>query len=219
MRTVPHIRFKFEVECENPSPARVVLPLEGEIVEYLGQSQNPINIGGVSRFLIQWDRALNEGVSLSKAMDAVSKATLECFEALFDPETEEWSAAVIEVYSHDIVDTNVLFIESIELAAEFRAKGIGHQVAIELIRGLGAGCGLVAVNPRPSQYSDPGDPQHALSQDSSYRAGRMEDFAKIEAFWMKLGFRQLPGTAFFTYAPQLEHQPARNSGRVDRRIQ
>lgn len=93
---MPHIRFKFEVECEDPSPTRVVLPLEGEIIEYLGQSQNPINIGGISLFLIQRDRALNEGVSLSKAMDAVSKATLECFEALFDPETEDWSAAVVD---------------------------------------------------------------------------------------------------------------------------
>lgn len=216
---MPHIRFKFEVECEDPSPARVVLPLEGEILEYLGQSQNPINIGGISLFLIQRDRALNEGVSLSKAMDAVSKATLECFEALFDPETEDWSTAVVELYGNDIVDTNVLFIESIELAKEFRGKGIGSQVAAELIKGLGAGCGLVAVNPRPSQYCDPDDPQHALSQNISYRAKRMGDFAKIEAFWMRLGFRQLPGSTLFTYAPQLAYQPAEHSGGVDRRIQ
>jgi hypothetical protein len=219
MRTVPVIRFKFEVECEDPSPARVILPLTGQIVEYTGDSQNPFNIGTVSSFLIQRDRALNEGVSLSQAMDAVSKATLECFEALFDPETEDWSAAVVELYGHDIVDTNVLFIESIELAAEFRGKGIGRQVAIELISGLGAGCGLVAVNPRPSQYSESDDPKQGLGQDRLFSARRMEDFAKIEAFWMKLGFRQLPGSALFTYAPQLENQPVGDSGGAGRGIQ
>ena len=65
-----------------------------------GVSPHPDAIRAVLA-LVQPGLAAEKGASLFEAMDSISDATMECYEALFDPDTNEWSDSVQELYSGD----------------------------------------------------------------------------------------------------------------------
>jgi GNAT superfamily N-acetyltransferase len=167
-----------------------------------------IKIGHIDAFLVLRGRAINEGQSLFEAMDSINDAVLECYEALFDAHTDEWNESVEGIYKGAIMGLDVLFIESIELDAAYRGKGIGGQVVRETIASFGSNCGLVACKPFPLQYSNWEDEEHkSIRQDTGFEEKRLADFARFAKFWTDLGFYKLPNSDFYAYAPELTHQP------------
>jgi GNAT superfamily N-acetyltransferase len=215
---MPHIRFTMQVNCEDLEPSRVIPALHGEIFECEGDSDRAdgddrdvdgeIKIGHIDAFLVLRGRAINEGQSLFEAMDSINDAVLECYEALFDAHTDEWNESVEGIYKGAIMGLDVLFIESIELDAAYRGKGIGGQVVRETIASFGSNCGLVACKPFPLQYSNWEDEEHkSIRQDTGFEEKRLADFARFAKFWTDLGFYKLPNSDFYAYAPELTHQP------------
>ena len=126
---MPHIRFTVHADCDSQEPCRIVPALRGEIFEFEGESDNEIRIGQIDAYLVLRGRALNEQESLFEAMDSIDSSVFECYEALFDPETDDWNQSVQDLYKDQIMGLDVLFIESIQLNANYRGKGIGAQVA------------------------------------------------------------------------------------------
>ena len=94
------------------------------------------------------------------AMDSIDSSVFECYEALFDLETDDWNQSVQDLYKDQIMGLDVLFIQSIELNANYRGKGIGAQVVRETIATFGSHCGLIACKPFPLQYSNWEDEEH-----------------------------------------------------------
>src|SRR5207253_6571124 len=87
-------------------------------------------------------------------------SVFECYEALFDPETDDWNQSVRDLYKDQIMGLDVLFIESIQLNSNYRRKGIGAQVVRETIATFGTHCGLITCKPFPLQYSNWEDEEH-----------------------------------------------------------
>jgi GNAT superfamily N-acetyltransferase len=202
-----NIRFSIEVSCEDEEPSRIILSITGEILVRVGDSDDETKIGVIHAYLVLRGRALNEGISLFEAMDSIDQSVFDCYEALFDVETDEWNRSVEALYNGQILELDVLFIERIELDAAFRGKGIGAQVVRESIAAFASNCGLVTCEPFPFQYENWEDESRkAIRQEPGFEEKRFADFAKVAKFWTDLSFRKLDGSDFYTYAPELINQ-------------
>jgi hypothetical protein len=202
-----NIRFDIEVSCEDEEPSRVIPAIHGKILVCVGDSDEETKIGVIHAYLILRGRALNERVSLFEAMDSISQSVFDCYEALFDVETDEWSPSVEALYNGQIMESDVLFIERIELDAAFRGKGIGAQVVRESIATFASHCGIVTCKPSPLQYENwEAELCKAIRQEPGFEPKRIADFARVAKFWMDLGFRKLDGSDFYIYAPELINQ-------------
>ncbi len=206
---MPDIRFTIEVDCESDEPSRVVPAFHGEILEYEEDSDEKSRIGHIDGYLVMRGRAMDEGEDLFHAMDSISSSTAECFEALFEHETGSWNEAVDSLYEHDIPGHDVLFIETIDIEPAYRGKGIGAQVVRETIATFGASCGLVACKPFALQYANwLAEEKKTMREQPGFEAKRLADFNKVAQFWSDLGFRKVPNSDFYTFAPQLVQQPS-----------
>src|SRR6266404_1178490 len=116
---MPHIRYTIEVDCENTEPDRVIPAINGQIFEFVGHTDREVEIGSIHAYLVQAGRALDIGESLFDAMDSIDQSVHECYAALFDLDGDEWSESVRALYRDNVTAMDVLFIESIELKAEF----------------------------------------------------------------------------------------------------
>jgi len=208
---IPYIRFTIKVDCDDPEPSRIIPGIYGEIFDPPGGPNNPdkeTKIGAIQAFLILRGRAMNTGESLFDAMDSISSSTMECYEALFRAPTDEWNKTVDALYEGDVTGSDVLFIDTIEMHAPFRGKGIGAQVVRGTIDTFASGCVLVVCKPFPLQYSNWEDEEHrAFRQRPDFEKKRLADFEKVAKFWRSLGFRKLPDSEFYAYAPGLLGQP------------
>lgn len=205
--TMATIRFTIEVGCEDEEPSRIIPAIDGEILVRVGDSDEETKIGAIHAYLVLRGRALNERVSLFEAMDSISQSVFDCYEALFDVETDDWNRSVESLYNGQILEPDVLFIERIELDATFRGKGIGAQVVRESIATFGSSCGLVTCKPFPLQYENWEDKSRkALRQEPGFEEKRIADFARVAKFWTNLSFRKLDDSDFYTYAPELINQ-------------
>ena len=205
---MPHIRFTVHADCDSPEPSRILPALQGEILEFAGESDNEVRIGQIDAYLVLRGRALNEQESLFEAMDSIDSSVFECYEALFDPETDDWNQSVQDLYKDQIMGLDVLFIESIQLNANYRGKGIGAQVVRETIATFGTHCGLITCKPFSLQYSNCEDEEDIeMHQQPGIEENRLADFAKLARFWTDLGFVRLDDSDFYTYAPELIQQP------------
>lgn len=218
---MPRIRFTIEVDCHDEEPSRVVPGFHGDVLEYAEDSDEEIKVGRISGYLVMRGRAMDEGENLFDAMDSISSSTTECFEALFEQETGEWNESVESLYEHEIPGHDVVFIEMIEIEPNYRGKGIGAQVVRETIATFGASCGLVACKPFALQYANWMEEENkTMREQPGFEAKRLADFKKVTQFWIDLGFRNVPKSKFYTFAPQLVHQPLgeqikRDSGHVN----
>jgi GNAT superfamily N-acetyltransferase len=162
-------------------------------------------IGHIYAFLALQSRALNDHVSLFDAMDSISASTEECFEALYNADETGWSDAVEELYEGQVLAMDALFIEEIVIQPEYRGKGIGAEVVRETINTFASnGVGIVACKLFPLQYS--GWEEHSRKQEPGFAEKRLAGFARVARFWTDLGFRKLPDSDFYTYAPELLNQ-------------
>ncbi len=174
-----HIRFTIEVICGAEEPSRIIPRIEGEVFDFVGDhaDENEVTVGRIGGYLVQVGRAFDEGESLFAAMDSIDQAVHDCYCALFDPRNDERSASVLATYGDNITSMDVLYIESIDLEAEFKSIDI-TPIVRETIATFGTNCGLVAHEEQPEN-------------------------AKV---WTDFGFRKLPDSDFYTYAPELLHQ-------------
>lgn len=205
-----YVRFTITADCEENEPSRVLREIRGNIFDYANDDGEEQILGSVDALLASQSRALDEGIDFADAMECLSASTLKCCEALYD--LEDWNEAVEQLYGIQLLDGNVLYIEKIELQPEYRGKGIGAQVVRETIGTFAsAGVSLVACEPFPLQYSnwDELDEEYTrLRAEPGFEEKRLAAFARVEKFWIDLGFRKVPnGSGFYTFAPYLREQP------------
>jgi hypothetical protein len=205
---MPYIRFSIQVDTEDEEPSRVIRKIDGTVFEYAGESDKEEQIGTLKCFLVQPGLAAEKEVSLFDAMDSISDATMECYEALFDSETDEWSDSVQELYLGGPISPDLLFIDRVELEERHRGKGIGRDVVKGIIETLGLHCGLIACKPFALQYEGWAETYSAAERaDPGFEKRKSDAFGRVAKFWTDCGFVQLPDSAFYAHSPELLKQP------------
>ena len=213
--TLACIRFTIEVDTEDLEPSRVITKIHGRVFQCDDEGEIEIAYGSLMAYLVLTGRAINERVDLFDAMDSIDATVYECYEAVFEPESDEWREAIRNFYDGGVLSRDVLFIASIELEEAFRKKGIGAEVVRETIATFGSHCGLVVCKPFPLQYSNWGDEEHAeMRKALGFEEQRVKAFDGVSRFWRKCGFVRLPQSEFFAYSPELSRQPNSEQSKI-----
>ena len=190
----------------------MIRKIEGTVFDYAGESDREVQIGNLQCFLVQPGLAAEKGESLFEAMDSISDATMECYEALFDPDTNEWSDSVQELYLGGPISPDLLFIDRVELDERHRGTRIGRDVVKGIIETFGLHCGLIVCKPFALQYEGWPETYSAAEQaDPGFEERRSAAFGRVAKFWMECGFVQLPDSEFYAHSPELLKQPDPNT--------
>ena len=133
---------------------------------------------------------IDHHLSLFDVMDCLDADSCDCFESLFDIETEELKTKVERLRSEDrAFNYNLVLIERLELEPEWRGLSIGKRVALRVIEKLGTSAGLIVCKPFPLQFT-------GLGAREKQPKGRRAAQAKVRAFWLNVGFIRIPGTDY-----------------------
>jgi hypothetical protein len=205
---LPYIRFSIQVDTDDSEPSRVVPKIHGMVFDYAEGSEQEVKLGEVDAFLLLTALAAEKGESIFDAMDSISDATTECYGAVFDPNSDDWNSAVLDLYTGGPMSSDLLFIDRISLDEKYRGKGIGALVVRETIDTFGLHCGLVVCKPFPLQYSGWKENVPLGEQaKTDFEAQKTEAFARVAKFWSDLEFVKLPESDFYAYSPELSRQP------------
>jgi GNAT superfamily N-acetyltransferase len=204
------IRFELNILSYNPDPSRFVSLYTGEVFwdedsedDSDEDGENEIRVGEIEVFVVNRRKIIDEAASFFEAMDATSPEALECYEAIFDEEIDDWKQDVVALIGEDAAVTmfDVLLIKRLELEEKYRGKGIGTEVAHQVIRVLGSNCAVIACKPFPLQYSGYGDPERETERAMpGFEEKREEAVRKVCQFWTGAGFKSLYESDYYVWS-------------------
>ena len=215
------IRFTTEVWCGGEEPHHYVYQYRGEIMgwgdeEDEDHDEPDLKFGEVVLYYVDRGRIIDEGESLFAAMDDTSRDVVECYSAIFDDDSEELNEEVVAILSEDaLVRYNLLLINRLELGESFRRKCVGAKVVQQVIKMFESSCGVIACKSFPLQYSGYRSDENKEKLEPDYEKKRLIAFHKVATFWEGLGFRKLPSSDFYVFAPPHPHA---NETSLDRRF-
>src|SRR5215472_14392739 len=69
----------------------------------------------IRAYLVQVDRAFDEGETLFAAMDSIDQSVHDCYCASFYPKTDEWNSSITGFYGYKILPMDVLYLERVDI--------------------------------------------------------------------------------------------------------
>jgi hypothetical protein len=143
--------------------------------------------------LVQFDEAIDHGISTERLGDGIEGSIAEYWELLFDLETGYWREEIQDEYEASGCD--LLIIDCVEIRPRWRGLGVGPAAVDRTVDIFGAGCGLVACKPWPLQFTPAfARDRKALKRLKAPGVGRDEAIRKLRAYWSRLGFWPLGKT-------------------------
>lgn len=151
---MPDVRYTIESDCDNVDPSRLAVAIHGEILEFQDDTPTQSKLGEIFALLVQRGRAMDENESLCEVMDSVDGELCECYQAAFQPNTNDWSDEVTQVYRDGLPGLDVLLIEGLEVEGGYCGKDVASKAVRETVATFGATCGLIVCRPSQLQYED-----------------------------------------------------------------
>jgi GNAT superfamily N-acetyltransferase len=189
--TTFRLEFSVSVSQDDGEPDDFITVYHGDVIA-IGDDEEQ-KIGTISIYMVERGRAQDEGESLFEIMDCLNADSCDCFENLFDSETEELKPEVTHLCSEDRqFQHDLMLIERLELIPEHRGQGIGKSVALRIIQKFGTNCGVIACKPFPLQFT-------GLSARDKQPTGKSVAQKKVREFWQGVGFVRLPGTEYYVW--------------------
>ncbi len=74
------------------------------------------------------------------------------FKPIFNLEDPNFSEQLMDLYSHEIYESNFLIIDRLEILPQFRGERLGLKILRHLIDRFSPGAGIVAIKPYPLQF-------------------------------------------------------------------
>jgi len=192
-------------------PAHYVQEITGDITHHVYDDKTPDGedgeiVGRVRAWLVQVDRAHEDGEALFDVFDSIDGNLEEYYGPLIDPKTNDLRAQLEEKY--DVVHSDILIIDEIMILEKYRHKKIGLAAMLRTIETFGGGVGLAAIKPFPLQFSS----AHRVESDwdrkmgfASFCTSENEAFKKLRRYWGTLPFEQLPGSDICVMSLALRH--------------
>ena len=184
------LRMRLEADLTLGEPSEhvgLVVPWLARVERYDDPEGPPEVIGTVRARVIHYGEALNLGVMLDDALDdALDGALATLHEAFF---TEQ---GVLREAFEDADGEGLLYVESIDLADEWRAKRLDVAAVRRLADTLGMGCSLVVLHGDEMRrlaswralgfVTVNGGPESFLALNQSHRAPRVRETAALDTF-------------------------------------
>ncbi|MFC6645522.1 hypothetical protein ACFQBQ_07970 [Granulicella cerasi] len=173
-------------------PSDYITVYEGNIIG-MADDDSEQKIGTLILYMVEAGRTMNEGVSLFDVMDCLDGDSCDCFENLFDPDSEQLKPEVEKLISEDrAAQWDIMLIERLELVPEYRGRGLGKSVALRAIQKFGENCGVITCVPVPLQFS-------GLGRNDRKPRGMTLAQRRVREFWEDVGFDRVPNSDYFIW--------------------
>ena len=154
-------------------------------------------VGRVHAYRVHMGLAANQGESLFDVFDAHSQPMHDLYAALFDPETDFFTEAIIRQF--EAVDSDLLVLDYVVLNPRWRGLKLGLLAARRLVDLLGGGCGLVVSHIAPLRHEAhdmlrvPKSwlPWHKTEQD------RKQAVVKLRRHFRLMGFERIGRSCYY----------------------
>jgi len=123
--------------------------------------------------------------SLFALFDADSQEAADLYEALFDPDTEDFRP---DMFSELPMDTDLIYVQWAELPEDLKRSPVTLAAVERAIQVLGGNCGVAALWPWDNPHPDLAK---MTADDLLTYWDRQKD---NEEFWSRLSFARLEGT-------------------------
>lgn len=177
-------------------PDDLVYETSGDIIVVDSSDKKKGLVGKFRLYYIDVGRAMNEDEEVYHVLDAHSEHLAEYFKPIFDSEDPNFSEQLLDLYSHEIYESNFLVIDRLEILPQFRGERLGLKILRHLIDRFSPSAGIVAIKPYPLQFEhEPLDKKKIdwkrkleLSQCSTDQKASTE---RLHQYYSELGFQIL----------------------------
>jgi hypothetical protein len=154
-------------------------------------------VGRVHAYRVHMGLAANHGESLFDVFDAHSQTMHDLYAALFDPETDYFTEAIVRQF--EAMDSDLLILDYVILNPRWRGLRLGLLAARRLVDLLGGGCGLVVSHIAPLRHEAhdllrvPKSwlPRHVSAQD------RKQAIRKLRRYFRQMGFERIGRSCYY----------------------
>jgi hypothetical protein len=149
-------------------------------------------VGRAHAWRVHMGLAANQGESLLDVFDAHSQPMCDLYAALFDPETDYFTDAIIQRF--EAIDSDLLVLDYVILDPRWRGLKLGLLAARKMADLLGGGCGLVVshIAPlRPDAYEMLRVPRSWLPRP------KKQAIAKLRRYFRQMGFERIGRTCYY----------------------
>jgi hypothetical protein len=155
-----------------------------------------LRAGHITASLVQFGRAIDHGVMPDQLGDGITGDVAEYWEKLYNVKSGEWKEVIRD--SFEIVGSDLLAIDCIEIYPRFRGHQIGLLAVDRAIDIFSPGCGLVVRKPWPLQFT----PAFVTGRRRMQRLqvsniSEIEAVQKLRSYWSKAGFRPVGETGLY----------------------
>jgi hypothetical protein len=186
---------------------RASLHLEGEPDEFIscyggiiraeGDDGIGHRVGRVHAYRVHMGLAANQGESLFDVFDGYSQPMHDLYAALFDPETDFITEAIIRQF--EAIDSDLLILDYVVLHPRWRGLKLGLLASRRLVDLLGGGCGLVVSHIAPLRHEAheilrvPKSwlPRHDSDED------RKRGVVKLRRYFRLMGFQRIGRSCYY----------------------
>lgn len=188
---------------DDPEPSRFVQFIDGDI-RFLDVDDDDGVAGGEFRLIkIDLEAAVNEGVESDAVFD--SESVTYPYHVLYDENLDFTPAVLKACGTDDVWQPNLLILDRLVLAPEWRGGGYGLSALRWLILRLSSGCGMVAIKPFPLQFEgrgrhDPGVDHYRLADLPTKNEAAIT--RKLQRHYGRLGFKKVGTSEFMVLHPQ-----------------
>ena len=170
--------------------------------EALDEDGEPLDveIGRFALTIFDIEGANEEGVSVFDIFDMRSE-TIDCFEALFDGDTEELSADVMKTaFEGDYpLRQNLALLDRLEIFEDYRGRELGLAATALILSRFRSSVGLFAMKPYPLQFEAgfaEGRVEEPRLGAMSFGLSHEDATGKLSRHYGRLGFKQVRGTEY-----------------------
>jgi len=171
-----------------------------------GNEIKPVLIGKAKVTLVLLSLAINNGFSYYQIFDT-SEELLELGNVVFDLEQEQYNE-VVEHYHYDALNSNLLFIDRIEILPAYRNAGWGKKVIKDILCRFSGCYGLMVLKSFPLQLKadrDNTDDWNVQMEFENLEQDEKVAITKLNSFYKSIGFVKLLEDDYFFYNSELKN--------------
>jgi hypothetical protein len=149
-------------------------------------------VGRAHAWRVHMGLAANQGECLLDVFDAHSQPMCDLYAALFDPETDYFTNAIIHQF--EAMDSDLLVLDYVVLHPRWRGLKLGLLAVRKMVDLLSSGCGLVVshIAPlRPDAYRMLRVPKAWLPQH------KKQAVVKLRRYFRQMGFERIGRTPYY----------------------
>jgi hypothetical protein len=154
-------------------------------------------VGRTQAWRVHMGLAANQGESLLDVFDAHSQPMCDLYAALFNPETDYFTEAI--VHQFEAIDCDLLVLDYVILNPRWRGLKLGLLAARKMVDLLGGGCGLVVSHIAPLRldaYDMLRVPKAWLPRHETAE-GRKQAVRTLRRYFRQMGFERIGRTCYY----------------------